>query len=166
MDIYEFTSFSNRFLIWDASETVLDIYEFTSFSNSRIRSTPCFCVLDIYEFTSFSNFRVLNHRRNMFWISTNLHHSQTLLTGGDASPGFGYLRIYIILKPSMVNEIDFIVLDIYEFTSFSNRISLIINIKSVLDIYEITPFSNGFPFFGSHGAALELYEITPFSNIF
>ena len=60
-----------------AIDGVLDIYEFTSFSNIHDSNPVRVLVLDIYEFTSFSNANNNALALITFWISTNLHHSQT-----------------------------------------------------------------------------------------
>ena len=164
LDIYEFTSFSNHMLVSCPYCGVLDIYEFTSFSNDRDDQRTYAQVLDIYEFTSFSNGHSVPDRRSAFWISTNLHHSQTYRSADctlywfwistnlhhsqtlhlihifrykfwistnlhhsqtsaediAVQQGFGYLRIYIILKQEPIHCCQSWVLDIYEFTSFSN----------------------------------------------
>ena len=97
-DIYEFTSFSNQRDWWKICSWVLDIYEFTPFSNLVAGWGIITTVLDIYEFTSFSNCLRGVGENFKFWISTNLHHSQTKHLFTNWRWSFGYLRIYIILK--------------------------------------------------------------------
>ena len=55
---------------------VFDIYD-TSFSDVLHSTQELPTVLDIYEFTSFSNRICMTGMPLQFWISTNLHHSQT-----------------------------------------------------------------------------------------
>ena len=122
-------------------------------------------VLDIYEFTSFSNIERIGPFVRWFWISTNLHHSQTVYGEWNRFYCFGYLRIYIILKLWMLHTILIIVLDIYEFTSFSNLVAGWGIITTVLNIYEFTSFSSIGSRLHFFGFVLDIYEFTSFSNL-
>ena len=98
MDIYEFASFSNVNIGIPAILSRFGYLRIYIILKPASHSFSIFKVLDIYEFTSFSNNDTFCYFIIWFWISTNLHHSQTPPDPHNSPLSFGYLRIYIILK--------------------------------------------------------------------
>ena len=76
----------------------LELYEITPFSNAIDNINRNSVALELYEITPFSNYLNYDALLFGFWISTNLHHSQTRNSAPIYQDGFRYLRIYIILK--------------------------------------------------------------------
>ena len=98
-------------------EGVLDIYEFTSFSNPDPAA--------VYASNIYHGHAVLS----LFWISTNLHHSQTTQNGWITNTTVMYVRPYLFWS--------------YTKLHYSQTQELYIhNLPFVLELYEITPFSN------------------------
>ena len=100
LELYEITPFSNTPFLTNSQTDALELYEITPFSNIIRSGSKYSAALELYEITPFSNgavapaglggcFRtiqiyiILKHEDNLrvllqFWISTNLHHSQTM----------------------------------------------------------------------------------------
>ena len=120
LELYEITPFSNRishrryyqeFLtstIHHSQTCYIPPKSFQLFwTSTNLHHSQTFLVY-IYIFCRFWISTNLHHsqtgsrhsgRTLLFWISTNLHHSQTLMLTAQLLLCFGYLRIYIILKP-------------------------------------------------------------------
>ena len=76
----------------------LELYEITPFSNAIDNINRNSVALELYEITPFSNYLNYDALLFGFWISTNLHHSQTAVSGVKNSSCFGPIRNYTILK--------------------------------------------------------------------